>query len=192
MRLIKKIGMIDAEAVGLFGEVFAVSLVLVDPTVYDKTGNPFSWRETMIRTWAVSPTEEMGTQSDYDWVMEHVTLPKETIWCDSLVEMRSLFWRMITSLKEEGMALFGDTVWPVETNLLTKCVQDDPSRRTWEGPYPLLDLASMAPFGNPPEEWLPQHLPKHNPENDARHSMRQLLHVLATRWEHTKSSFYTR
>ena len=36
-----------------------------------------------------------------------------------------------------------ECAWPVEASFLLKCVRDDQEDRTWKGPYPLHDVATL-------------------------------------------------
>jgi hypothetical protein len=76
-----------------------------------------------------------------------------------------------------------DCAWPVEARFLARCVNDKPREREWQGPYPLMEIASYleAAGMDPMKEYdrLPSELPKHNPLCDARQSARMLSMALA-------------
>jgi hypothetical protein len=72
--------------------------------------------------------------------------------------------------------------WPVEAHFLSECVADRPQEREWQGPYPLLDVASVRlAAGLDPlatVDRLPSELPAHDPLADSRQSARLLVEAL--------------
>jgi hypothetical protein len=78
--------------------------------------------------------------------------------------------------------LAADCAWPVEARFLAACVDDQPEQRAWEGPYPLIDIASVRlAAGLDPlatVERLPSEMPAHDPLADARQSARLLIEAL--------------
>lgn len=150
----------DVESMGLHGEGFAVG-----GGVFDKYG-------TRLNAFLFAcPTEGIeADKEDKDWVNDNV--PVFEITHRSPKQVRDAFWEVY----EENKKLFPDLLlvaecpWPVETNFLSACIKDDPTRK-WEGPYPLIDLASMMfAVGMDPMEPLERNeyeLPVHNPQADA-------------------------
>ena len=96
--------------------------------------------------------------------------------------MRDAFWRLWLGWKSNSVWLAADVCWPVEANFLRACIEDDPIRRTWEGPYPLIDIASVRlaagfdPLGTEPRR--DDEMPARNPLADARQSARLLAEAL--------------
>ena len=87
--------------------------------------------------------------------------------------------------KALGARLVADCTWPVEARFLVACVMDDPEERRWEGPYPLLDVASVRlgagldPLAS--GKRLARELPEHHPMGDTRQSARLFLEALGVR-----------
>jgi len=121
---------IDAEATRLHGEAFAVGGVVVGPdgsevgSFYarcEMPGEAFSpWvRENVLPALADAPPTHPDPRS-----------------------MRSALWDWLAA-RPEGSVVVADCGWPVECNLLQRCVEDDPAREM-RGPYPLHEAASLA------------------------------------------------
>jgi hypothetical protein len=160
----------DVESCGLHGEGFAVGWVVV------KRG---LWR-TLDEGIAVANTISWQLP---DWVRENVmpALPYRTH--VHAADVRDRFWGAWIDWKRQGATLAADVAWPVEARFLAACVDDHRAEREGDGPYPLLDIASMrlAHGLDPLAEVTrrPNELPAHNPLNDARQSARLLLEALA-------------
>lgn len=117
---------VDAETDGLYGPVWAIGAVVLDDGV------------------AVTP--ELGIQLDPavvtdGWtrknVVPHVDLPR----IDSREGLLNLFWDFWLANKE-GAEAVADVGTPVEAGLFRACVELDPDSRTFQGPYPLHELAT--------------------------------------------------
>lgn len=169
----------DVESIGLHGEGFAVGWVVID-------GDGKHIDQGLIScqmNWA------SGTWFDHDWVAANVTtdipdgLPIYGL-CQSPKDVRDLFWQQWMRWKAEGAELWADCAWPVEARFLIECIEDDKGRRTWDGPYPLHEIATlMMANGRDPLKTYDREeseLPVHNPLMDARQSAR-LLHELLYR-----------
>lgn len=160
----------DVESVGLHGEGFAVGWV-----VLDQGGHRVSDGKA-----ACDPHNALGSEENRRWISENV--PPQPVLFQLPSDVRSLFWREWLSWKKSGAVLLADCCWPVEARFLAACVDDDPTARNWEGPYPLHDLASilLALDGDPlaTNERLPNELPQHDPLCDARQSARLLAEAL--------------
>lgn len=118
---------IDAETDGLYGDVWAIGAVVLDPGGAE------------IAHFAAQTDPEDVTDP---WVRENV-LPK----CDhprysSRRELRDAFWAFWIGHRESALAI-ADCGYPVEAGLFRACVADDPAARQWLGPYPLHDVATM-------------------------------------------------
>jgi len=158
-----KIFSFDVESIGLHGEGFAVGYVLIDDGVEQYAGYV-----------AVDPAIARGPVESRQWVAENV--PHIVPSHDSLVQMRNAFWDHLQAAKAEGAIILSDCGWPVEANFLSACVADQPETRTWQGPYPLVDVSALvvATGGDPTatRERFPSELPAHHPVSDARQSAR--------------------
>jgi hypothetical protein len=77
------------------------------------------------------------------WVIENV-LPKlyglKNV--SDRKTMRQLFWDFWIKYRNDSVCVV-DCGYPVEAELLRKCVNDDNDERTFLGPYPLFDLATL-------------------------------------------------
>lgn len=164
----------DAESIGLHGETFAIGYVVIGPEGFFVEQGFF----------ALDPKEEpriMGEESeDYKWVMANIPpIPVTHQFKDSMI---CAFWETWMRWKEKGALMFADVTWPVEARWLNACIDWDEPSRKWEGPYPLLDIASIRlaagfyPLNT--EERLDGEFPAHNPLCDARQSARLLLEAL--------------
>lgn len=166
----------DVESVGLHGEGYAVGYVVVNG----------EGRELESGCFACNPIDCCGPISGRKWVAENA--PPLAVTHGSAMGVRAAFWNTSTNWKARGAVLAADCAWPVEARFLCACVDDArpinrggmaDGRRDWEGPYPLIDVASVAlaagqdPLGTNDRE--PSELPTHNPLADARQSARLLL-----------------
>jgi hypothetical protein len=160
----------DCESIGLHGETFAVGYVVV-------TGDG---EVVGDRVFTCSPDTASGTDEGRAWITENCP---PLVWnCSSPREVRRFFWAGWQSWKDQGAVLVAHVAWPVEARFLAACVDDQPDQNTWNGPYPLHELASfmvaagMDPtgdYGRLPDE------PQHDPLGDARQSARLLTMALA-------------
>ena len=118
----------DAETDGLYGDTFAIGAVLIDSdgTILDS----FSGK-------CVTP----GIESV--WVREN-SLPHLDNLPDfeSRAKLGEAFWEFYLRHRE-GSVVLTDVPYPVEAQLLRRCVEIDPETRAILGPYPLIDVASM-------------------------------------------------
>jgi hypothetical protein len=169
----------DCESIGLHGETFAVGYVVVRSEGEELESN----------CWACYPDEARGNDEGRHWVKENVPTLVRTHTGPKYV--RGAFWKAWLGWLNDGSALCADCTWPVEARFLAACVDDNPSARQWEGPYPLYDLASLRlAAGKDPlatEERLSHELPVHNPLADALQSARLLvetLNILRKGWDH--------
>lgn len=169
----------DVESVGLHGEGFAVGWVVINCSGTVHAGGRH----------CCHPDTARGDIAGRAWVRNNVKIPECGDWIDTdkgtwrnPVQVRTAFWREWQHWKREGAVLVADCGWPVEARFLAACVDDDQTRREWEGPYPMHELASirLAAGLNPlgAEERLPDELPAHDPLCDARQSARLLVEAL--------------
>ena len=158
----------DCESVGLYGETFAVGWVVVD-----RDGNERDWGRL-----ACDPNNAAGDHDGRAWVAENC--PPIVATHDFPRQIRAAFWNQWLAHKERGAVLMADCAWPVEARFLASCVDDD-AQRTWEGPYPLHELASfMVAAGMDPMATYDRRSdePQHDPLGDARQSARLLVSAL--------------
>lgn len=159
----------DVESIGLHGEGFAVGWVLVKDGAQILEGRI-----------ACPPEFAAGADESRKWVAANIApIPVN---CTTPSQVRARFWESWTFCKDKGALLVADCSWPVEARFLAACVDDDPGKREWEGPYPLHDLASiiLANGGDPlaTAERMERELPIHDPLADARQSARLLVDAL--------------
>jgi hypothetical protein len=159
----------DVESIGLHGEGFAVGYVVVNR--YGETE-----REGCI---AIDPEQCAGTEESRAWIAENVPPLEAT--SPTKQHLRNAFWHEWRHWADRGAVLAADCAWPVEANFLSACVKLNRAEREWQGPYPLVDVASIRlaagfdPLGNYPR--LPDETP-HHPLGDARQSARLLIEAL--------------
>lgn len=161
----------DVESVGLHGEGFSVGWWVID-----RDGKRIASAQ-----YACNPDRAEGDDEDRKWITENVPCPGQGYNCNSTREVRDEFWRAWMFAKKQNAMLVADCPWPVEARFLAKCIEDDPSRK-WDGPYPLIDVASvrlasglppLAPEGREKNE-----LPEHDPLRDSIQSARLLINAL--------------
>ncbi|KPV49201.1 hypothetical protein SE17_33960 [Kouleothrix aurantiaca] len=163
----------DVESVGLQGEGYAVGYVVVDGA-----GNELeAWRG------ACSPDAAQGGINGRAWIAANT--PVIPVDFTTPHALRNRFWAAWERWEERGAVLVADCAWPVEARFLAACVDDELSVRSWQGPYPLHDvatarlLAGFDPLAT--VERLPTELPQHDPLADARQSARLWLEALNAR-----------
>jgi hypothetical protein len=173
----------DVESVGLHGEGFAVGYVVIESPSGKEIDSGF------FRTTAEAA---IGQVSSLRWVQENVVpaLADDMLardWSDGLgskspKEVREKFWQRWEYWRTQGAMLAADCAWPVEARFLIACVDGDRMGRDCNGPYPLIDIASVRlaaeldPLGT--EERLDREKPVHHPLADARQSARLLVESL--------------
>ena len=162
----------DCESVGLHGETYAYGYVLI--TEQGET------LETGYGGCASILAE--GNQDDRRWVEKNIDphLPEPT--AESIFDLRSKFWDVWSKHKNNGVILAADCLWPVEAKFLLECVRDNPPARSFDGPYPFIDISSVLlaagkdPIGDYERE--EDELPVHNPLADAKQSARLFIEAL--------------
>jgi hypothetical protein len=159
----------DVESVGLHGEGFSVGFVVIRP----------DGSEVCAACYWSDPEDANGTRTGLDWVKANCPIPMVAAPFRTAREVRDAFWSSWQSYKDMGAVLAADVAWPVEARFLIACIDDAPQEREWQGPYPLIDIASvrlakgMNPLGT--ESRRDNETPAHDPLNDARQSARLLL-----------------
>jgi hypothetical protein len=164
----------DVESVGLHGEGFSYGFVVVTD----------GGEEIAHGGGGCHPDHADGPADGRQWVADNVPAPRWGYGLPRPRKVRDQFWSSWTHWKGEGAVLAADCPWPVEARFLIACVADEPGR-TWEGPYPLIDVASVRLAAGPGPlgtgERLAAELPAHDPLADARQSARLLLEALRRR-----------
>lgn len=124
------------------------------------------------------PETEWGKDDDRAWVKQNV--PSLPITHDSSFAICNAFWDKWIQAKAQfpKIAMAVECGFPVETKFLTWCVTLDLDARGWDGPYPLIEIASvMASAGMDPMQSYTRNAaeePAHNPLSDAHLSARLL------------------
>lgn len=161
----------DVESVGLHGEAFAVG-----GGVYLENG-AVQWEFCFN----VEPDGCNGHADDRKWVSENIPAMVPTHRHPK--KMREAFWDQWLKAKQDGALMAADVNWPVESRFLCACIDDDPVNRMWQGPYPLIDIASVRfAVGLDPLKTcsrMESEKPAHNPLADARQSARLLAEAIA-------------
>ena len=161
---------LDVESIGLHGEGLAAAFCVVD-------GNG---AERAHAVYACQPSVAQGTDDDRAWVAANV--PAITLTHQTPAAVRFALWQAWTTWRARGAVMVADCPWPVEANFLAAAVREIGEAARCLGPYPLIDLASVAlARGSAPLERVPRltsELPAHHPLNDARHSGRILADAL--------------
>lgn len=160
----------DVESVGLHGEGFAVGYVVLDRELQINETGMFACDWKAAR----------GTKDGIEWCERE--LPGLAWTHTSPRAVRNAFWDRWTVVKSAGGVLVAECGWPVEARFLAECVDDDPTRRAWQGPYPLHELATLMAQRDldPMKTWDREasELPAHNPLADARLSARILIECM--------------
>lgn len=158
----------DCESIGIHGECYAVA-----GGVYRRDGTAISEFK-----YATDPMQAQGLSSDREWVNQNIPHIRDTH--RDKRGIRNAFWLEWCGVKafHPDVIMAVECGWPVEARFLNACVDDDKEGRNFEGPYPLMEIATyMEAAGLDPMatyERLPEELPKHDPLCDARQSMRLL------------------
>lgn len=154
----------DVESIGLHGEGFAVGYVVIDA----------QGTELEATRITCPPDTAQGDDEGRMWVKDNCPA-----FAPDFIDptgVRACFWGAWLRWKAHGAVLVADCAWPVEARFLAACVDDDRAARSWEGPYPLHDIATARLVaGLDPLETtyrLAQELPEHDPLADARQSAR--------------------
>lgn len=123
--------MLDVESVSLHGRAFAVGAIVVNK----RTG-------VIIDQFQLKCTEIMPAANE--WVKANVIpvlvdMPE----CEHAPEFRERFWLFYKKYCDNS-DVWGDCIFPVETNFLSWIAKDDLPNREFMMPYPLNDLAAMV------------------------------------------------
>lgn len=161
----------DVESIGLHGEAFAVAGgVYIDGVA-----------QSEFRFCCPIDSAD-GDADDREWVRKNVPVMNTTHGYPEGV--RGAFWEKWEKAKLEypNIVMAGECIWPVETGFVSACIQDSKQGRTWNGPYPFHEIASimlaagMDPMAKYDREESEK--PAHEPLADARQSARLLFKAL--------------
>lgn len=168
----------DAETDGLLGDPFAIGWVVLN-------GDGIIMEESSIRM--------RDPQLQDEWVKENI-LPivldmRDSQICDTSDELCELFWQQWCRMKKQypDLLVAVDCGYPIESNVLRRA-QVKESSRTWEGPFPLHEVASfclmvdMNPTSR--QNRKEDELPEHNPCKDSLQSCRLVLNCLNKQAHH--------
>lgn len=167
---------LDVESIGLHGEGFAAGYVVID------AGGVVVEEWSAICPPLAAKSQLHATDASMQWVQANVPLQPYADTYAGPDDLRGAFWLRWMRWKALGATMVADCPWPVEARFLAECVDDRPRDREWEGPYPLLDVASVLyalggdPLAN--HDRRPDELPAHHPLHDARQSARLLVAAL--------------
>lgn len=157
----------DAETIGLLGDVFAIGWSVYDNGVEIDNG--------LI---SCSPNHAKGSDEDRMWVENNC--PEFKVTHISSFSLMTTFWNKFTEWKKQDYHFLADFAWPVEANLFLKIVNLDPKNRKWNGPFPLLDLATLkVALGYDPHRSLDIGgiMPDHNPLHDSQHAAKEWIYL---------------
>lgn len=182
----------DVESVGLHGEGFSVGWVVVDEfgavLKDDEVNDDSAFDQPAEYLGYCFPESVRGTPKGREWVEKNWKPVSQPLDDFKLLpcpfDLRAEFWEAWQYWRGKGATLAADVPWPVEARFLSDCVADRPEEREWQGPYPLIDIASVRlaagldPLAN--EERRPDELPIHDALADARQSARLLAEALAS------------
>ena len=161
----------DVESIGLHGEGFAFGFTVIKTETGEELDSGIS---------ACRPDLARGTLDSRAWVAANLPAIESSVGSPRV--LREVAWNCWRTWSGKGAVAIVDCGWPVEARFLSDCVADFAPGRDWKGPFPLHEAATlyiaagMATF--PPHVRLPEHLPEHNPLNDARHTARLLRMAL--------------
>lgn len=124
---------IDAETDGLYGSMLSVASIICDEKG-QQVDSFYGFLDCSIN------------DIKDDWVKKNVypylkQRDNNSFAYKSEQEMLSDFWSFYRNSGE--CYCIGDVIYPVEAQLMRKCVEMDLKERKFQGPFPFLDLSSM-------------------------------------------------
>ena len=174
---------IDVETMGLYGAPFSVAAVVVNSKGEELESIMLTCNREYVDTMDEALDFYGSSEQcfrDAEWVKKNVpTVPTE-----ELVEEDQMYLRFYSFFLrwKDKCNIWADCPYPCETGFFLRMKQYCLNNTLWFDLYPLLDVTSivfatgrcpLTTFGR-----LPQHLPEHNPLNDARHSASLLTRFL--------------
>ena len=158
----------DVETDGLYGQAFAIAAAVVDENgqILDR------FCEKCI---APGITDAWTKENCLPYLSE---IPD----CESRAALRQHFWAFYSRYREECV-IVADVTYPVEAGLLRACVEDNLEERKFQGPYPLIDVASVLfAHGINPDvnrmDFSDWHGKRHHPLDDAVASVLCLIKAM--------------
>jgi len=159
----ENIMMFDVEATSLHGPGFAVGAIVVNKT----TGK-------LMDTFQLMSARGSGEVNSWGWenvVPVLMDMPK----CEYRQELRQRFFEFYRRWAPV-CDIWGDCIFPVETNFLSEITEDDTIEREFLMPYPLYDLANFIDVNlDRNDECGLKNLRKHHPLDDCIASVVLLL-----------------
>lgn len=121
---------IDAETDGLYGSLLTIAVLVTD-----------SKGKVLESFYGGLPTH-IAVASD-PWVVDNV-LPfiSEYQAFDSEEALLETVWSLWVAHREDSIC-FADVPHPIESRIFSKMVTSHPIERTFQGPFPLIDIASL-------------------------------------------------
>ena len=191
----------DVESVGLFGPPFAFGYCVVDETGKEHESGIHGWDyrplvDLFQKLLQDNPDPQWTfTKEDQEWVAKNVIPGLPEGWanwenlnqfCSSIYDF--VWCRIVQEYKP--LTFVTDCPFPVEANFVNEMLRVMSHRSMKYSPYPLVDVGSMMlARGYDPLKTYPRkenELPAHNPVNDARQSVRQMLELLKGRFRPTE------
>ena len=156
---------IDAESLGLYGQIFAVGAVVYENNIEIKS------------FYAGCDISEHHDHPSYEWlnhnVIPHLPAPTHR----NKQDVIDAFWEFYQECRSlPNVKFISDCGTPVEAFLFRTAVNNKLQSRIFSAPYPLHELGTLL-FATGQEpigvySRLENELPAHNPVNDARQSGR--------------------
>lgn len=159
----------DVESIGLHGEGYAVGYVVFQ-----------NGEEVESDKFVCSKDCAAGWSADRNWVDKNIPDFEEN--SPDTYTIQEKFWQKWMEWKNKGAVLAADCQWPVESRFLCSCIDNLPADRSWDGPYPFIEISSILlaadfdPLGTFPR--FKNELPAHDPLTDARQSARLLFEAI--------------
>lgn len=181
----------DVESIGLFGPPFAFGYVVVDEKGEEYESGIYGWdfrSHPLTEAYENYSTSRWDiTEDNLEWVEKNVlpTLPDGWVTCSGLKEFCSQVYSKVWSRckrDHEDLTFVSDCPVPVEANFVETMLKIVGRRDMMASPYPLIDVASVL-LGrgyDPLKEYerKENEQPSHNPENDARQSVRIMIEAI--------------
>lgn len=160
----------DVESAGLHGEAYAAGYVVWN-----------AGQEIERGTFACEPESVRGLTLDHLWISQNV--PPIDVNRNSPGAVRQALWDRWMLWKGENTVMAADCAWPVEARFLAACVDENVQPRSFQGPYPMIEISSMllAAGVDPMDDHERRgdtENPKHHPQKDASQSARLLWEAI--------------
>ena len=118
----------DVETDGLYGEPFAIAAAVVDE-------NGQVMDQFCEKCVAPGITDAWTKENCLPFLGE---IPD----CESRAALRKHFWAFYMRYREDCV-IVADVPYPVEAGMLRRCVEENLEERAFQGPFPLIDVASV-------------------------------------------------